>query len=266
MSRWTVNPVQLVRNLYEARRLGASPTDSLEYLRWLYSDKAFGRLKQRRYLSLRLPPPIGTVRLAVRDNRGADQLVFGEVLIKLDYGVEVPEPGTVLDLGGNIGMATLYFARRWPHARLAVVEPAPANLEVLRENLSLNGVSATVFPAAVAAADGNLFLKFGNLDCAHRVTDEQSGPGVDVEALSVPTMMERLGWDRIGFLKIDIEGYEATLLTQNAGWLHRVDALCLEAFDQTIGESELNEIAVRFGFRHSRLDSGIHLWIRPGRP
>jgi FkbM family methyltransferase len=268
MGRWTVNPVQFVRNLRSAGRLGPTVRDRLGYLAWIYNDKALTPRNPsgRRELTFRLPPPIGTVRLSVRDNAGADQLVFGEVLVTRDYAVDVPEPATVLDLGGNIGLATLYFARRWPRARLAVVEPVPANLEVLRRNFELNGVTATVFSAAVGVADGEVTIALGALDCAHRITDQPATNGrgsIRAEALSIPTIMSRLGWDRIGLLKMDIEGYEATLLRSNPEWLKQVDALCLEAFDGTIRHDELNQIAKHYGFRMDLQGSGLLLWTRP---
>jgi len=267
MGRWTVNPVQLIRNVRTASRLGPTVRDRLSYLAWIYNDKGFAPRNPtgRRELSLRLPPPVGTVTLAVRDNAGADQLVFGEVLVTRDYAVEVPEPKTVLDLGGNIGFATLYFSRRWPAAQLAVAEPVPANLALLRRNLELNAVRATVFDAAVGVADGEVTIALGALDCAHRIAEQPTANGrgsIRADALSIPTMLSRLGWDRIGFLKMDIEGYEATLLRSNPEWLHRVDAMCLEAFDGTIGEAELREIAGRYGFIIRKQPSALLLWTR----
>lgn len=267
MGRWTVNPVKLVRNLRAAARLGPTVRDRLGYLAWIYNDKALTRRNPtgRRELTLRLPPPVGTIRLVVRDNSGADQLVFGEVLVTRDYAVDVPEPATVLDLGGNIGLATLYFSRRWPHAKLAVVEPVPANLDMLRQNLALNGVNATVFPAAVCVNDGEVTIALGALDCAHKVAEQPTANGrgsIRAEALSIPTIIERLAWERIGFLKMDIEGYEATLLRSNPEWLESVDVLCLEAFDGTIGEIELHDIGKRFGFHIEQQPSGLYLWTR----
>lgn len=267
MSRWFVNPLQLVANVAEAVRIGQTRSDQWSYLCWLYHQKAFGRASPTpRHITFRLPPPLGAVQLAVRDNRGADQLVFGEVLIKRDYEVDVPEPATVLDLGGNVGLATLYFGRRWPRARLAVVEPIPGNLQMLRENLQLNGINATIFDAAVGVTDGTVSMAIAQLDCAHHIVAGDSAAGaISVRALSIPTIMQQLGWDRIGLLKMDIEGYESVLLRSHTEWLHRVDALCIEAFDGTISSDELRSIAQQHGFESLDLPSRLQVWKRPAK-
>ena len=267
MSRWIINPLQLFKNVREAGRIGVSARDRWNYLRWLYYDKGFGRANPTpRHISFRLDPPLGVVHLAVRDNRGADQLVFGEVLIKRDYEVDVAVPNTVLDLGGNIGLATNYFGRRWPNAKLTVVEPVPTNVAILRENLARNDITATVFPTAVGVSDGTVTMALANLDCAHHIVanEKAAGPrgGISVEALSIPTILHRLGWERIGLLKMDIEGYEAVLLRSQPDWLHRVDAVCLEAFDNTIPVAELKTIAERYGFTTAVLPSKLQVWKR----
>ena len=267
MGRWTINPIQFVRNVGDAMRQGTSLRDRLSYLSWFYHDKGFVRRNPsgKRYLNLRVPSPVEQVRLALRDN-GADQLVYGEVLITRDYDVEVPTPKTVLDLGGNIGLATLFFSRRWPTAQLAVVEPVPANLAILRENLSLNRVNATVFPAAVADHDGEVEIALNTLDCAHKIIGLPGAVAtkgtIRVEALSIPTIMARLNWDRIGFLKMDIEGYEATLLKNRADWLDRVDALCVEAFDNTISDQEMRAIAAQHRFKVEMPKRDFYVWTR----
>src|SRR5437588_7740528 len=46
------------------------------------------------------------------------------------------DPQTIVDLGANIGLASLYFAERFRSARIIAVEPFAPNVELLRQNLS----------------------------------------------------------------------------------------------------------------------------------
>src|SRR5208282_2708072 len=88
-----------------------------------------------------------------------------------------------------------------------------------------------------------------------------SGP-LAVGAMRIPTILEHLGWDRIGLLKMDIEGHERVLLTRNCEWLRLVDAVCLEYHDAG-AEAKLGRIADEFGFRLPRLlPPGIWLLTR----
>lgn len=60
-----------------------------------------------------------------------------EVFVQGDYEVSLPRaPEVILDLGGNIGAASVYFATRWPHAQVIVLEPDPDAYERLAHNTS----------------------------------------------------------------------------------------------------------------------------------
>jgi hypothetical protein len=77
------------------------------------------------------------------------------------------------------------------------------------------------------------------------------------------SILHRLGWDRVGLLKIDIEGRESVLLSQDCDWLRDVDALCLE-YHHHCAEVELGRLAQRFGFLPPHhLPGDIWLLTRP---
>jgi FkbM family methyltransferase len=178
-------------------------------------------------------------------------------------------PRTILDLGANAGFTAVYFARVYPKAHLACMEPMPDNLAILRENLSLNGVSAQVFAAAVGVDDGRLTMTEDARDYGHKVAGIRygrgvSGAAVDVEALSIPTVLERLGWDRIGLLKVDIEGCEGVLLRQRSEWLSRVDAMRIECHEG-FGERDLRDLASDYGFHAPERLPGTWLLVRKNR-
>lgn len=122
------------------------------------------------------------------------------------------------------------------------------NLKILARNLELNDVRATIIPAAVDIDDGYALMEICSAHYDHRIAasgDIQSS--LEVLAVSVLTIMRRLNWDRIGLAKMDIEGHEETLLTQNCDWLNRTDAICLE-YHHDCAETQLTRIASRFGF------------------
>jgi FkbM family methyltransferase len=201
-------------------------------------------------ISFRYPPPIGTLRLVLRAN-GADSFIHSEIFEHEYYRLPVVRPpATVLDLGANIGLSTIYFACMFPDARLACVEPISENLEVLTRNLSLNGIQAQVISAAVDVYDGKVWMERCNGYYGHKIVAERdhslSGQ-FEVSAVSIPSILRRLGWSRIGLLKMDIEGHEWRMLSEGCDWLHVVDTMCLEWHDKP-GESELTRLANQFGF------------------
>jgi FkbM family methyltransferase len=219
---------------------------------WTYSARLPAVWSPRAWtIAFHYPAPIGKIQLLLRANAGADAFVHSEVFEHRYYRLPlVGPPATILDLGANIGLTTVYFARMFPAARLACVEPVPGNVRLLEKNLMLNDVSATVFPAAIDPTDGAVLMELDGRDYGHKVAvdgADHSTATLPVRAMSVPTILASLKWDRIGLLKVDIEGHEAALFSGNCDWLARVDAMCIECHGG-FGDAELAELATRFGF------------------
>src|SRR5439155_12824818 len=101
-----------------------------------------------------LPDPL-TLR---RGN--SDIFVVRDVFENQDYGVvrrmNLPPDATIVDLGANIGIASLYFASLFPQSRILAVEPDDENCDLLKRNCAalLAAGRLRVEQAFVAAADG----------------------------------------------------------------------------------------------------------------
>ena len=63
--------------------------------------------------------------------------------------------------------------------------------------------------------------------------------------------MRKLNWARIDLLKVDIEGYEARTLDQQADWLNCVGPIAIECHSG-FGEADLRRLAKTFGFAEPR--------------
>jgi hypothetical protein len=71
-------------------------------------------------------------------------------------------PRTVVDIGANIGIFTLYARQQWHDARIVAFEPAPENFALLQENLrSSPGREIEIRRAAIAKDKGttDFYLK-----------------------------------------------------------------------------------------------------------
>jgi FkbM family methyltransferase len=244
----------------------ASAAHFVRRMAWLYADKIPAAREPREWtIHFRYPEPIGHVRLHLRANNGADAFVHSEVFENQYYRLPLRfAPATILDLGANIGLSAIYFARLYPHSRVACVEPVPENLNLLIRNLRENAVEADVIAAAIDAKDGVVAMEYDAADYGHKIAAvTPSSVSLEVASVSVPSILHRLGWDRIGLLKIDIEGHESVLLSQSCQWLADVDALCVE-YHHNFAEAELGRLARQFGFLPPRrLPGEIWFLTRP---
>jgi len=100
--------------------------------------------------------------------RRRDGFIHSEVFEHEYYNAQIMPPATILDLGANIGLATVYFHRLFPAADLACVERFPQNLSILHENLALNNVRASVFHGAIDSNDGHIMMEISSKNYGHR--------------------------------------------------------------------------------------------------
>lgn len=238
----------LARNWKTAGTLCPRVLDRCKYVFWLYNKWPGARRNRPMQIRFAVEPPVNNVTLNVRCNRGSDAFIFSEVFVHRYYDFALPaEPRTILDIGANIGFTSLYFARKYPAATMACVEPVPENVSLLNANLRSNAIAARVCAKAISVDDQPLIMQRAEKDYGHKVQGipygkQLNGETLRVDSISIPSLMRDLGWERIGLLKIDVEGYEGILLRQNNQWLQKVDAVCIE-IHEGFGEEDLRALA-----------------------
>jgi FkbM family methyltransferase len=133
----------------------------------------------------------------------------------------------ILDCGANIGLASMYFKRRYPHAKITAFEADPALAAMCRRNLASSGAGdVEIKDAAVWIGNGTLeFVCEGADSGAIASLDPSiSGPRTEVPAVRL------LDWLRepIDLLKLDIEGAELPVLDDCRAALHNVRAVTID--------------------------------------
>ncbi len=122
----------------------------------------------------------------------------------------VPPGGRVLDLGGHIGTFSLWAAAQG--YQVATVEASPRNAELLRASAQQNQFAhLQIFQQAVADRPGVVsFLPAGPYGLITQ--GETSAATIQVQAEPVDDLLDRIGWQQVDFIKLDVEGYEVNAL------------------------------------------------------
>lgn len=121
-------------------------------------------------------------------------------------------PGAYFDIGTNMGVVAAMVAAKTDQPVIAV-EPNPDTAKRAACTFALNNLrNVTLFSAAVGETDGelNFFTVPGSSDAA-TLSETTTGPGaesVKVPVYSVDSMVQQLALENVGFLKIDVEGFE----------------------------------------------------------
>jgi FkbM family methyltransferase len=154
--------------------------------------------------------PIGVLQIHLRS--AVDLSTVLGVFCRRDYP---PPPGSrvVVDIGANIGIATLFFLSR--HRRLFVhaYEPLADNVQAFRRNVDAFSDRCELDEVAVAAESGSVDFgvdptgKFGGIHVA-------SEKRIRVPSLALNEILERVvsRHGTVDCLKLDVEGSEGKIL------------------------------------------------------
>jgi FkbM family methyltransferase len=146
-------------------------------------------------------------------------------------------PSIIMDVGANIGISAVCFARKFPNASVFAVEPEKDNFELLKKNTES---FANIIPinAAIWGAPGRRSIKdrgtgSWGFTVLSDVCDTESTPlGQHVNCITVIDFMRQYELDNIDILKMDIEGGEKNVLENARDWIDSVTVLTVELHDR----------------------------------
>lgn len=125
-----------------------------------------------------------------------------------------PPPRTVVDVGANAGLFSLWAATHWADCQVYAYEPGPLASKVLRRNVEENHLGQIHVEEMAVGADcepKKLFLGqvsgWSSLGYGTVSQETVSVPGIDLEGV-----LANAGGAKIDFAKIDCEGAEVSFL------------------------------------------------------
>jgi FkbM family methyltransferase len=126
--------------------------------------------------------------------------------------------GVMVDIGANIGAATIDLASRFSNMEAYAYEPNPSTRNVLLRNIEQNqlAVRVHVYGDAIGRNAGEFRLMVdGSSVTATGYSKDPAAPNVTtiaVPMIGLDAVLQRVNGAHITFLKIDAEGAEADIL------------------------------------------------------
>lgn len=164
----------------------------------------------------------------------SDVEVYKKVFVDAEYQLPFEKsPRTIIDLGANIGLASVFYALAFPSADILAVEPSQDNFELLLRNIA-NFKNVKAVQAAAWSEDGSVnlvdpgFGPWGMQVKAASPTQQEA----KVLAFTVPSLMHRHGMEHLDLLKVDIEGAEKEVFESSSAWIGQVGAVVAELHDR----------------------------------
>ncbi|PRH81130.1 hypothetical protein C6N75_00420 [Streptomyces solincola] len=186
------------------------------------------------------------------------------------HGITVPDGGTVVDVGGNIGLFTLFAHYEASDVTVYTFEPAPPMFELLTRNAAEHGVNARLFNIGVSdtesRAEFTFYPRSSGMSSFHPdeeeekhnlrtiIANQQKAGGVDAGGLAehaeelldvrfeaipftatlrpLSAVIREQGIERIDLIKIDVQKSERQVIAGIADedW-PKIQQMVLEAHD-----------------------------------
>jgi FkbM family methyltransferase len=125
-----------------------------------------------------------------------------------------PGDSPIIDVGANVGVVSLLLAMHFRARQIHAFEPAPTTFDTLKKNVALNGLSnIACHQAALSDSVGEIAF---DADPFCRGNARIAGvPNANLKMVPTTTLdafVAAEGIRSIGLLKIDVEGFETTVL------------------------------------------------------
>jgi FkbM family methyltransferase len=211
---------------------------------------SLSRTRPGRLVLWKALPACGIERLALRTADGRfmvstrDNMIALELFLKGNFDRHLVEQScamaseysgrtelTYLDVGANIGTNAVYALRTPAFSSAVCFEPDQENFSNLVQTISMSGIDGQVRCECIALGekDGHATLERSSVNFGdHRIAPSENaeqGETVPVRTLDSSLSEEEVG--RIGLVSVDVQGYEAQVLSGASNLLARdIPFLC----------------------------------------
>lgn len=146
--------------------------------------------------------------------------------------LERSKTSVIIDCGANIGLSSIWFATKFPRARVFAIEPEPGNFEILSRNVAL---FENVVPLQAAISDRNTRASLVNVKNEPWAWQIQEGESGEISTVTIPALLQRCPDGMPLIVKFDIEGSEVELFRSDVAWVERTPLVVFELHDHLGG-------------------------------
>lgn len=188
--------------------------------------------------------------------------IFKKHIYYLD--LDVTQPYRIIDAGGHIGLATIYFKLQFPFSSIKVFEPHPTAFSLLQQNITANKFKdVETYNYGLWSTDGQMTL---HVDSAEKeqwlstTSVEQGAWNKSQQTIPVTVPTTRLSpflAEHVDILKMDIEGAETEVIKECSAVISNVDYLFIEFHANRLHRpEELVTLLLNSGFDLTVFDDG----------
>jgi FkbM family methyltransferase len=163
----------------------------------------------------------------------SDLPTLQKVWLYQEYAISLKnEPSFIIDAGANIGVASIYFATKFPKAKIVAIEPEPGNFALLEKNIRPYS-NITAIRAALWNETGEVSLFDPGLGAWAFQTRTEGAKSIGrAPTVTIDELLRKFGTESVDILKMDIEGAEKEVFQNSSVWIGKVGVIMIELHDR----------------------------------
>lgn len=193
--------------------------------------RLYSRISKRKLLSINMAGIPLSLRTATTDFNTAVTCLLFEEYAYLKHS----NPAVIIDAGANIGASSIYFARRYPNAKVFAIEPELENFSLLQQNTQAYANIIPIHAALWSDQSTRMIHDAFTGAWGFTVCDAEKHVipiGQHVECVSIDGLMQKYAIGAIDILKMDIEGSEKIVFEHAKNWIDYVNVITVELHDR----------------------------------
>ena len=180
------------------------------------------------------------------------------------YGCSVDKENPIIvDCGAHIGLASIYFAEKYPKGKIYAYEADPNIAKILNKNLSSLGVkNVEAFSHAVWIDDDGVLFESTNDDSGF-ISNSELNSCVRIPSIRLKDFLKD---KKIDLLKLDIEGSEFDVIKDCEDVLINVRNIIIEAHkfrDHNSSLAGILNVLEKNNFEYTLGDLHLAKWLEP---
>jgi len=167
----------------------------------------------------------------IRTN-ATDLMAFTHVWLIQEYsvpGFEINKNDVVIDVGGHIGLFSIYASQFCTDGKIFCYEPIKENFDLLTKNIELNRLQ-NVYPfnTAVSKSVDDITIYLNDDEAGHSMFLETANYR-KAKSTTLPKIFSDNNIDKCNFLKLDCEGAEYEIIdTTPSKYFDKIDKMIIE--------------------------------------
>lgn len=176
-----------------------------------------------------------------------------------DFGKKDP---TIIDIGANIGIATMRFKLKYPDSEVYCYEPYGPHFELLKQNI-LNSKFSNVFPFQLGIGGNKRHTKFylhAKNSGAHSIYPEElTYKTVEIDLIDLHEAIDNTRSGYCDLLKLDCEGAEYEIIkSMDRELAAKIRNIVYEATVDRYDPKELNSHLEQIGYKVEQVNGYIY--------